>query len=49
MSCHLSQDCGTAGVLSNLISEVTGWIEAGVSVFQAELVGMEQAHAPPIT
>jgi transposase len=35
--------------LNNLISEVTGWIEAGVSVFQAELVGMEQAHAPPIT
>jgi transposase len=34
--------------LNHLISEVTRWAEAGVSIFQAELAGMRNAHAPPI-
>jgi hypothetical protein len=34
--------------LSNLIAEVTRWAKAGVSVFEAELAGIEKAHAPPI-
>jgi transposase len=34
--------------LNHLISEVTRWAEAGVSIFQVELVGMKSAHAPPL-
>ncbi|MGC8641243.1 MAG: hypothetical protein ACP5XB_15355 [Isosphaeraceae bacterium] len=34
--------------LDNLLSEVTRWWETGQSIFQRELSGLLQPHAPPV-
>ena len=35
--------------LDHLLSEVERWINAGCSIFQLELEGLEKANAPPAT
>ena len=35
--------------LDHLLSEVEHWINAGCSLFQLELRGLEKANAPPAT
>ena len=35
--------------LDNLLSEVARWMEAGCSIFQAELIELERANPPPVS
>lgn len=35
--------------LDQLLTEVAGWIDVGLSMFQLELINLERSHSPPVS